>query len=64
LKMEPYALLRNDWDAVQTALLEGKPLPPGSPLAVGVRTLGERLLGKEKTIKKRAAFFGLLPARG
>jgi pilus assembly protein CpaE len=63
LKLTPYALLRNEWDVVQNALLDGRPLPSGSSFGLGLRTLADRLLGREKTIKKRAAFFGLLTAR-
>jgi pilus assembly protein CpaE len=63
LKLPPYALLRNDWDAVQSALVDGTALSASSHFGLGVRTLGERLLGREKAAKKRSPFFGLLAAK-
>ena len=62
LKLAPYALLSNDYEAVQRGVLEGEPVPPGSPFGRSVRELGERLLGGGKP-KKRSSFFGLLPSR-
>ncbi len=64
LKLEPYALLSNDYDAVQAAILDGKPLNPSTPLGRSIHALVEHLLGKEKAAKKRLPFFGLLPIRG
>ncbi len=63
LKLEPWALLSNDYEGVQAALLEGKPVAPGSYFGRGIRAVAERLLGKEEAPKKRAPFFGLLPSR-
>jgi pilus assembly protein CpaE len=63
LKLAPYAVLNNDYEAVQKGVLEGKPVPPGSHYGRSVHDLGQRLLGGDKT-KKRASFFGLLPRRG
>lgn len=62
LKMSPYALLGNDYAAVQDAILEGKPAAPGSQFGRSINALAEHLLGKEKSGKKRP-LFGLLPAR-
>jgi len=64
LKLEPWALLSNDYEGVQAALLEGKPVAPGSYFGRSIHALSERLLGKEEAPKKRSPFFGLLPARG
>jgi pilus assembly protein CpaE len=63
LKVAPYALLSNDYDAVQHSVLEGKPVSPASHYGRSVHDLGERLLGLETAGKKRGGFFGLLPAR-
>jgi Flp pilus assembly CpaE family ATPase len=62
LKMSPYALLGNDYAAVQDAILEGKPAAPGSQFGRSINALAEHLLGKEKPGKKRP-LFGLLPVR-
>lgn len=63
LQLEPWALLSNDYEGVQAALLEGKPIGPGSYLGRGIRAIAERLLGKQEAPKKRTPFFGLLPSR-
>jgi Flp pilus assembly CpaE family ATPase len=63
LKVEPWALLSNDYEGVQAALLEGKPVAPGSYLGKSIRALAERLMGKPETPKKRSPLFGLLPLR-
>ncbi len=60
LQTKPYAYLGNDWDAVQRALVDGKPLDPESQFGRSVHTLAERLLGKAKTAKKRSGLLGLL----
>jgi len=64
LKLDPWALLSNDYEGVQAALLEGKPVAPGSYFGRSIHALSERLLGKEEAPKKKSPFFGLLPARG
>ena len=63
LKVAPYALLSNDYDAVQHSVLEGKPVSPASHYGRSVHDLGQRLLGIEAAGKKRGGFFGLLPVR-
>lgn len=63
LKLAPYALLSNDYEAVQRGVLEGKPVPAGSHYGRSIHALAERLLGVEKGPKKRASLFGLLPSR-
>jgi hypothetical protein len=63
LKIEPYALLCNDWDAVQAAVLDGKPVAPGTQLGRCVVALADRLLGREPKAKKRTSLFGLLGIR-
>jgi len=64
LKLAPYALLSNDYEAMQKAVLEGRPVPPTSHYGRSVHDLGQRLLGLDKTTKKRSSFFGLLGGRG
>ena len=59
LKLAPYALLTNDYAAVQHGVLEGKPVPPGSHYGRSVHEVGARLLGLDRARKKRG-FFGLL----
>jgi pilus assembly protein CpaE len=63
LKAQPYAVLPHDWDAVQSALLDGRPVAPGSPFGRAVHSLAEKLLGKQPAAGKRSSFFGLLSAR-
>src|SRR6185369_8344499 len=53
LRLEPYAVLGNDYDAVQSALIDGKPVAPDSHLGRDIRTITERLLGRQKAAKKR-----------
>jgi len=64
LRLEPYALLSNDYEAVQAAVTKGEPIASGSYFARSLRALAERLAGKEKTAKKRSSWFGLFPVRG
>jgi Flp pilus assembly CpaE family ATPase len=56
-------LLSNDYEALQNAVLEGKPVAPGSHYGRSINALAERLLGKEKALKKRSSLFGLFPVR-
>jgi pilus assembly protein CpaE len=63
LKLVPYALLANEYDLVQQAVLEGRPLAAASRFARGVRALAEHLAGAEQPAKKRTSLFGLLPRR-
>jgi pilus assembly protein CpaE len=63
LKLAPCALLANEYDLVQQAVLEGRPLAAASRFARGVHGLVDRLAGGEQPAKKRASLFGLLPRR-
>lgn len=45
LQVEPFATLSNDYELLQTALLEGRPAPAGSRFAAGVRALAGALRG-------------------
>jgi pilus assembly protein CpaE len=63
LKLAPYALLANEYDLVQQAVLEGRPLGATSRFARGVHALAERLAGSRQPAKKRTSLFGLLQHR-
>lgn len=63
LRLEPYAVLSNDYDAVQAAVLDGRPVASDSYLGRSIQALTEQLLGKQKPAKKRSTLFGLLPHR-
>ncbi len=63
LKLEPYALLANEYEIVQQAVLEGRPVGPGTRFDRGLRALAARLTGKEAPADKKPAWLGLLPRR-
>ncbi len=63
LKLEPYALLANEYETVQQAVLEGRPVEAGTRYARGVRTLAVRLSGKEPPAERKPSWLGLLPRR-
>ena len=46
LSMQPFATLCNDYEALQAAVLEGKPVPPGSPYGLSVQALCRQLTNK------------------
>jgi pilus assembly protein CpaE len=60
LKIPPYALLRNDYEALQRALLDGHLVASDSQFGRSIHQLAERLLGKEARPKKRRGLFALL----
>jgi pilus assembly protein CpaE len=63
LKVEPYALLNNDYEAVQGAVLDGRPVAPHSQFGRSMHALAERLSGRDKEPKARRGWFGLLAGR-
>ena len=63
LKLEPYVLLANEYEIVQQAVLEGKPVGPGTRFDRGLRALAARLTGQEAPAVKKPAWLGLLPRR-
>jgi pilus assembly protein CpaE len=63
LKLEPYVLLANEYEIVQQAVLEGKPVEPGTRFDRGLRALAARLTGKKAPAVKKPAWLGLLPRR-
>jgi len=56
-------MLNNDYDAIQNAILEGRPAAAGTHYGRSISTLAERLTGRSKPVRKRSPWFGLLPAR-
>jgi pilus assembly protein CpaE len=56
LHLAPYALLSNDYEAVQKSVLEGKPVPPGSHYGRSIQEVSERLLGRDTGQRKRGLF--------
>jgi pilus assembly protein CpaE len=64
LKLEPYAMLANEYETVQQAVLEGRPVGSDTRFDRGMRALTERLTGKEAAPVKRPAWLALLPKRG
>jgi len=63
LQLEPYALLANEYEIVQQAVLEGKPVGEGTRFDRGLRALAARLAGKQAPAVKKPALLGLLPRR-
>jgi len=63
LKLEPYVLLANEYEIVQQAVLEGRPVEAGTRFDRGVRALAARLTGKDIVVEKKPGWLGLLPRR-
>ena len=62
LSMQPFAVLSNDYEVIQSAVLEGKPAPPGSQYGASVRALCRQLTNNSVPIKKRVSWLAsLLP---
>jgi pilus assembly protein CpaE len=61
LHLDVYDVLPNDFDAVQKALLEGKPVASGSALGKGLATLASRITGgKQQAAKGKSLFSGIM----
>jgi len=61
LHTEVFDTLPSDYEAVQRALLDGKPIPASTPLGKGIAQMVERLGGKtEPGSKKGSSLSGLL----
>jgi pilus assembly protein CpaE len=59
LEVEPFAVLSNDYNVLQAAILEGRPAPSSSRFAAGVLALSLRLRGQPAT-EKKSGWLGLL----
>jgi pilus assembly protein CpaE len=55
LHEEVYHVLPSDYDAVQRALIDGRPVPANSNLGKSLGELGERLYGKKAEPEKKSA---------
>ncbi|MDR3703201.1 MAG: hypothetical protein P4L56_26380 [Candidatus Sulfopaludibacter sp.] len=56
LSLEPFASLCNEYDVIQTALLDGKPVPPGSRFGASVQALCGQLRQMKAPGKKSASW--------
>jgi len=63
LKLAPYAVLSNDYAALQNAVLEGKAAARSTQFGRSIHELTEHLLGKQSEPKKRTPLFGRLSLR-
>ena len=63
LAMQPFASLSNDYEVIQAAVLEGKPVPPGSAYGVSVRALCRQLTNQGVPEKKSASWLTALMQR-
>jgi Flp pilus assembly CpaE family ATPase len=52
LALEPFATLPNDYDALQSAILEGRPVPSTTRFAAGVDGLSRLLRGQPPAARK------------
>ncbi len=60
LHTEVFDSLPSDYEAVQNALMEGKPIPSGTPFGKGIMQLADKLGGRAEGIKKSSSLSGLL----
>jgi pilus assembly protein CpaE len=60
LALEPFAVLSNDYEVIQAALLDGKPAPPGSRFAASVQALCRQLSHTGAPPKKDTSWLGSL----
>ncbi|MCX6632790.1 MAG: hypothetical protein NTW28_34755 [Candidatus Solibacter sp.] len=60
LALEPFAILCNDYEAMQAALLDGKPVPAASRFGASVRALCRQLSHKDPPERKSASWLGSL----
>jgi len=63
LSLEPFASLCNDYEAIQSALLEGRPAPEGSRFAGSINALCRQLRDAPALPKKTTSWFGSILAR-
>lgn len=60
LTVQPFAILCNEYDAIQSALLEGKPVPPGSRYGASVQALCRQLWQKHTPENKNGSWLSSL----
>jgi pilus assembly protein CpaE len=56
LALEPFAILCNDYEVIQSALLEGRPAPPGSRFGTSVQALCRQLSNKSLPERRSASW--------
>ena len=54
-ELAPFHVLPSDYDSVQRALIDGKPIPVGSALGKAMVQMGERLEQKDPETTKKGA---------
>ena len=59
LHTEVFDSLPSDYEAVQKALMEGKPIPIGTPFGKAITQLADRLGGRAEGVKKGSSLSGL-----
>jgi len=60
LALQPFAILCNDYEVIQAALLDGKPAPPGSRFGASVQALCRQLSRAGAPEKRNASWLGSL----
>jgi pilus assembly protein CpaE len=60
LALQPFAILCNDYEAIQTALLEGKPVAAGSRYGASVQALCRQLSNKDGPKKHQVSWWDSL----
>ena len=60
LGMQPFASLNNDYEVLQSAVLEGKPVPPSSRYGVSVQALCRQLSHKDAPERKSSSWLASL----
>ncbi|MBZ5605575.1 MAG: AAA family ATPase [Acidobacteriia bacterium] len=60
LHTEVFDILPSDYEAVQKALMEGKPTPTSTSFGKGIMQLADRLGGRTEAVKKSTSLGGLL----
>ena len=63
LSVDPFATLCNDYETIQSALLEGRPAPPGSRFSASVQALCRQLQDKPSPAKKNGSWLSSILAR-
>jgi pilus assembly protein CpaE len=56
LQVEPFAVLSNEYDLVQDALLDGKPISSKSRFRIGIHSLCAQLQGRTPAPRRRSIF--------
>jgi pilus assembly protein CpaE len=63
LSLEPFAELCNDYETIQSALLEGRPAPSGSRFAASIEALSRQLMEKPAAAPRRSSWRGSILSR-